>query len=120
MLLDAGADVNGRDGQGDTPLLAATRLGVASICKFLLAWKHNSDDVERFSLAVDTESTSGTGETPLYLAIKAGLEEIALSLVKLGASPNKLVKIRLRRIPPTVPLVDEHALVCFDVVLVSE
>jgi ankyrin repeat protein len=76
-LIDQGADVNGRDKAGDTPLTTAVRRGKAEIVELLLA------------KGADPNLKDGLGDPPLYTAVKTWKKiAIAKSLLDRGADPN--------------------------------
>jgi ankyrin repeat protein len=81
LLIDAGADVNGRSDDGQTPLLIACSFyGASPIVKLLL--DHGADPSYRVS--------SATGEmTPLAQAAYAGDAEVIQLLLDRGANVKK-------------------------------
>jgi ankyrin repeat protein len=78
-LLAQGADVNGKDEQGATPLLYATLRSQKATVDFLL------------SNGAKTDVATKDGVTPLYLAARYGEAEIASMLVAKGAKVDALV-----------------------------
>ena len=75
-LVEAGVDVNTRDGEGCTPLYYATNNENELIANYLI---ENSASV----LIIDK-----AGETPLHIASKRDNLDIGFSLLKGGASPD--------------------------------
>lgn len=75
-LLKAGANPNGRDAEGDTPLLAAVR----------------KDDAEMVILLLDhgaQADVKGRGDTPLTLAARQGNLLLTRLLLRAGANPDR-------------------------------
>jgi ankyrin repeat protein len=75
-LLDQGANINGRDANHDTALLAALKNGKLEVAKALI--KHGAD----------ANCRSKTGWTPLMLASKSGHRNISELLLDNGADVN--------------------------------
>ncbi len=78
VLLQAGADVNGRDASGFTPLHDAALAGNLATVRVLL---ENGADVNA--------GARDSGATPLYMAATMGREEVVSLLLEKGADPNK-------------------------------
>jgi hypothetical protein len=76
LIIDAGADVNAKDGAGETALHYAAARGHLEACRLLIAAGANVD-------AVDT-----TGNTPMFSAIRHGEVGVFTLLVDSGASSN--------------------------------
>jgi ankyrin repeat protein len=64
LLLDAGVDVNLKDGQGDTPLHHASADGRVEMVKFLIV--HGAD----------VNASNDTGETPLKIAQRLEVKDL--------------------------------------------
>ena len=77
FLLGMGADVNAATVRGDTPLIAAARIGFTSIAAELLALKARVDAANRM------------GETPLIVAVQQRQIPIVKMLLAAGADPDK-------------------------------
>jgi ankyrin repeat protein/predicted Ser/Thr protein kinase len=75
-LLDRGADVNARDGQGWTALLGAVDRGSAEIARLLL------------DRGADVNAARETGVTPLLIAASRGDQTIVEMLLDRGADVN--------------------------------
>lgn len=121
-LLTSGADVEKRDGQGHTPLLAAAA-GVGSKCgdmvrELIAAGARvdtvedktrnsplhvasdlgNNDVVERLLRGgADLAGKNAVGQIPLHLAAGKGHQEVVSQLLRAGAEPN--VQDRIGRTP---------------------
>lgn len=77
LLIQAGANVNGRSGSGDqTPLHMAARRGNVNVAEALL------------NAGADIEARDTKGETPLRRAVNCGHPEFAKLLLERGANPN--------------------------------
>jgi ankyrin repeat protein len=76
LLVDYGADVNKKGGNGDTPLLMACRGGNKEIIMYLV--EHGAD--------IDM---NGNGDTPLTMLSRNGNEAMVKYLVEAGADINK-------------------------------
>jgi ankyrin repeat protein len=108
-LISYGADVNGQDGTGKTPIFYATMNADVKIARLLLTNKANvKDNPELLSIAVKEEyreivelllqhgadvnrlykSTYRTGYMPLHVATKHKQEEVAKLLIGYGADVN--------------------------------
>ena len=74
--LQAGADLNARDGLGITPLHGAARTGTVEMVTALL------------EAGADPNARDGLGITPLYMAAEAGSAEAVTALLQAGANPN--------------------------------
>jgi ankyrin repeat protein len=72
-LLEQGADVNGRNVLGDTPLMAAAHVGSARMVRLLLA------------SGADAGARNGRGETAEDIAGALGHREVLSSLADQGA-----------------------------------
>jgi ankyrin repeat protein len=75
-LIDAGADVNRIDGNGDTPLILASESPEPDCVKLLLA------------TGADVNETAHMGETALTVAAQVGNLEIVKELLNAGADVN--------------------------------
>ncbi|OGN64809.1 MAG: hypothetical protein A3E80_04935 [Chlamydiae bacterium RIFCSPHIGHO2_12_FULL_49_9] len=78
LLIKHGALINGRDGNGFTPLAVAARKGKEEIVRFFLVKKGDPN-------AADTN-----GNTPLHWAASLGFDGIVALLLEHGASPSLL------------------------------
>jgi len=76
VLLERGADVNGRNQHGDTPLIGASGLGSPEVVKLLL------------DRGADPNGTESHGVSPLMMASMRGSCEVAKLLLDRGADPN--------------------------------
>lgn len=74
LLTGGKADVNGRDEQGDTPLIEAARAGHDEVVQALLVAK------------ADTSAKNDSGETALALAARGGHDEVVRLLRQAGAA----------------------------------
>ncbi len=107
FLLEKGADVNGRDKLGYTPLTNATRLGKSELTALLLnrkadpkladrdgwtpllyaAWLDDAESVRLLAeRGVDIEATGGPGLSPLGVAAQYGKLKSVEALLALGAN----------------------------------
>ncbi len=78
-LLRCGADVNGENGNGDTPLHVLTPR----------TWEHNEWAIkELYDAGADLSIKNRTGNTPLHYAAAFGQSNSCSALLKLGADPN--------------------------------
>lgn len=77
LLLAAGADVNGQDFMGFTPLLEAVSKGHLEIVRLLI------------EKGADVNKQDGDGYTPLHEAASHGYTEIVKSLIEANADVNK-------------------------------
>ena len=77
FLIGKGADVNLAGKGGDTPLIAASRIGFRDAVEWLLA---NGAKVD---------GTNKMGETPLIIAVQQRRPEIVRLLLSFGANPDK-------------------------------
>jgi hemoglobin len=76
LLLQQGADVNGRSGVGQmTPLHGTARRGTVALAKVLLAW------------GAEREAKDTKGETPLRRAVNCGQEGMVRLLLAYRADP---------------------------------
>ncbi|KAF6818533.1 NACHT domain-containing protein [Colletotrichum musicola] len=75
-LLKDGADVNSRNGSGETPLLMASRSGTAGMVTRLL------------ELGADPNVADVHGNTPLLMASRSGTAGLVMSLLNMEADPN--------------------------------
>ena len=88
LLLDHGADVNGRDRNGGTPLHEAVRQGDTELAKDLVA--RGADlyaRTERGAEGGNTGSRRTSGLTPFLTAAQTGNVEMMRALIALGADP---------------------------------
>ncbi len=69
LLLSAMADPNAADGEGDTPLLQATRSGDAELVAMLIG------------AGARVDARNGSGNAPLLLAAQFGLRDVAAALL---------------------------------------
>ena len=76
-LLRSGADPNLASRNGDTPLIAAARIGFTEAAQWLLGRKARVDDANRM------------GETPLIIAVHQRHIPMIKLLLELGANPDK-------------------------------
>lgn len=105
---------------GETALLAASRLGHASVVRLLLAYGADPNIRRGASLFY-------SGETPLHVAVETGQEDIARALVSHGAKASKVGVIGMRKktvLPCGVParppvMADYKLLVGLDALLPS-
>ena len=77
VQLDQGADVNGMDRDGQTPLIAALQTRNFAIAKLLI------------SRGADVNEMTQYGQTPLIEALQYGYDEIAQLLISRGADVNR-------------------------------
>jgi ankyrin repeat protein len=77
FLLSNGADPNIANRRGDTPLIAAARIGYLQGAEWLLIKKARIDDANK------------AGETPLILAVQARQAPLVKYLLSRGANPDK-------------------------------
>ena len=76
FMITHGADLNARDAQGETPLLAAARIGYTDGADLLLR------------LGASVDAASPRGETPLIVAVQTRNLGMARLLVAGGANPR--------------------------------
>jgi len=76
MLIEAGADVDGPDSSGRTPLWHASRSGAVDVTRLLIA------------VGADVNRATSDGKTPLLNALWKGHPEITAALLSAGADPN--------------------------------
>lgn len=74
LLAGGGADVNGRDERGNTPLIEAARAGHDDVVQALLVAR------------ADVSAKNDEGQTALALAARGGHDEIVRLLRQAGAS----------------------------------
>ena len=77
VLLEAGADPNTADGNGNCPLHWAATRGFKSTAQLLL------------DSGADIDKTDKRGQTPLYWAARIGHTDVVRMLLNAGADPNK-------------------------------
>ena len=77
FLLNKGADPNVAGKGGDTPLIAASRVGFEEAAEWLLA------------LGAKVDGTNKMGETPLIVAVQQRQIPAVRLLLKAGADPDK-------------------------------
>ena len=77
FLISNGADINGRDGAGNTPLLIAAAGGFPEGVRLLI----------QLRAGIDTPNSAG--ETPLIKAVQARDTETVTALLSGGANPDK-------------------------------
>ncbi|HET7708600.1 MAG TPA: ankyrin repeat domain-containing protein [Sphingomicrobium sp.] len=77
FLLSNGADPNLANRKGDTPLIAAARIGYLQGAEWLLARRARVDDANRM------------GETALIVAVQARQPQLVKYLLGKGANPDK-------------------------------
>ena len=77
FLLANGADPNLANRRGDTPLIAAARIGYMQGAEWLLSKKARVDEANRM------------GETPLIVAVQARQAPLVKYLLGKGANPDK-------------------------------
>jgi ankyrin repeat protein len=75
-LIKLGADINGKNNQGGTPVYTAVSAKNREMVKFLI------------KSGADLEIANWYGETPLFLAVENGYEDIARVLIENGADVN--------------------------------
>ena len=78
VLLDAGADVDKANEEGDTPLLLALRAGSVEVARMLM------------DAGADVNEVNDEGDTALMLACRAGNVEMATMMRAAGADVNKV------------------------------
>jgi ankyrin repeat protein len=76
VLIERGADINGRSRGGYTPLLFAARVGDLDSARALLA------------AGADVNDTAPDGSSPLLMATVRGHAALAIHLLEYGANPN--------------------------------
>jgi uncharacterized protein len=76
-LLQQGADPNLAGPKGETPLMAAARLGLADIAGWLL------------EMGAKVDGENKMGETPLIVAVQNRQVAIVQALIDAGANPDK-------------------------------
>jgi ankyrin repeat protein len=86
LLLEARADVDAQEDGGWSPLMLAVKRGHTSVVEQLLHPGVGVGEGEGASAVADTELRSSTGLTALSMACVAGESDIALSLLRSGAS----------------------------------
>ena len=104
FLLDAGADIDAKDGRGFTPLMLASSLAVVELLLSrganvhatnnegrtvlhrlaLFAWNHQSASA-LVAAGADIDAIDRYGNSPLMTALMAGYHKTGVELVKLGA-----------------------------------
>jgi ankyrin repeat protein len=77
FLVGKGANVNARNGKGETPLEIAAELGFVEAVDFLIGAGAHVDE------------TNNTGSTPLIDAVSRRDLEVVRSLLKAGANPDR-------------------------------
>ena len=77
FLLNKGADPNLGGKGGDTPLIAAARVGFAQAVQWLIG------------LGAKVDSTNRMGETPLIIAVQQRDLQIVRQLLDAGANPDR-------------------------------
>ena len=83
LLLNSGASVDQIDNEGRTSLMKAVRAGHISTVRYLIS---KGADVNR--------STNSNDSTILSLSCAGGHLEIASLLLKYGADPNHMLKVK--------------------------
>jgi ankyrin repeat protein len=76
-LLNKGADPNLGGKGGDTPLIAAARIGFTQAAEWLIA------------LGAKVDATNRMGETPLIIAVQQRAQPIVRMLLDAGANPDR-------------------------------
>lgn len=76
FLLNAGADPNIRDGEGNTPLMIAAKGGMTEAMRVLL-------------LRAQPDAPNGRGETPLIMAVQLRNLPATRMLLDAGADPDR-------------------------------
>ena len=84
-LISHGADINARDGGGNTPLFDAAENGPVELVEILIK---RGADVNARNDDIKTFFFDPEGENPLHLAAKNGKKEVAELLVSNGADIN--------------------------------
>jgi ankyrin repeat protein len=82
-LIDLGAEVNGKNEKGQTPMLLAAERGHLSVIKILL------NRGAAIDAGCDCPTSEGAGWTPLMVAIVDGHDEVAEFLMEKGADMNR-------------------------------
>ena len=77
FLLKKGADINLGGHGGDTPLIAAARVGFEDAAEWLI------------SLGAKVDATNKMGETPLIVAVQQREPRLVSMLLNAGANPDK-------------------------------
>ena len=80
LLHDAGADLNGKDDNGNMPLHVCAAYGRKEVAEFLLSHK------------ADLDSPNELGYSPLYLSMASGHSAISEQLITEGADMKRLGK----------------------------
>jgi len=109
VLLDSGADINAKNGEGNTPLFAATYQQHSEIAAILIekgadvnikniygytplrnVCRSGNTDIAGLLLSkgADVNARDGKGDTPLHAAVDKGRMDIALMLLDRGAEIN--------------------------------
>jgi len=83
-LIEAGADLEIRDEEGNTPFLIAARRGEIEICKLLLHIDPRPHTSDMNEIVPSAHVTNNNGETALMLASKNGYADLVTFLLKIG------------------------------------
>jgi len=89
LLISHGADINARDGGGNTPLFAAVENGSAELVELLIK---KGADVNARNDEIKTMSFDPEGETPLHRASRLGQRKVVDLLISNGANINSTDK----------------------------